>query len=244
MAPVPNRHLIYPERNLPEQGNEPSVQPGAIPSGIEAGLAFAFGTSLSACSVQAGLAAAVICLTYGGWIATSRVLKPRLAHPARKKISWLYLICGLGLFSHESAQAPWVKDHSQAGHVLRKKAFAGTVRGTVSDLPIVRHRLFASDSGGSMNAEFKLKTSTPGQLYLVRAGIKGDRLPAGRLSRGPGEDLPSAPPIHPNSKKYTGCHHPVLAWLTHLRPGAALSALPGIAYSLACSQPHQKTVFG
>ena len=180
MAQAPNRQLIYPERNLPEQGNIASVQPGAIPSGIEAGLAFAFGTSLSACSVEASLAAAaLISLNYGGWIATRRLLKPRLARPVKKKIAWLYLICGLGWFSHDSAQTPWIKTRAQAAYVVRQKALPGTVRGTVSDLPIVRPQRFPSASGGSMYAEFKLKTSTPGQLYLVRAGIKGDRLPAG-----------------------------------------------------------------
>ena len=180
MAQAPNRQLIYPERNLPEQGNIASVQPGAIPSGIEAGLAFAFGTSLSACSVEASLAAAaLIALNCGGWIATRRLLKPRLARPVKKKIAWLYLICGLGWFSHDSAQTPGIKTRAQAAHVVRQKALPGTVRGTVSDLPIVRPQRFPSASGGSMYAEFKLKTSTPGQLYLVRAGIKGDRLPAG-----------------------------------------------------------------
>jgi len=180
MAQAPDLQLIYPERNLPEQGNIASVQPGAIPSGIEAGLAFAFGTSLSACSVEASLAAAaLIALNYGGWIATRRLLKPRLARPVKKKIAWLYLICGLGWFSHDSAQTPGIKTRAQAAHVVRQKALPGTVRGTVSDLPIVRPQRFPSASGGSMYAEFKLKTSTPGQLYLVRAGIKGDRLPAG-----------------------------------------------------------------
>ena len=77
MAQALNRQLIYPERNLPEQENVASVQPGAIPSGIEAGLAFAFGTSLSACSVQASLAAAaLISLNYSGWIATRRLSSP------------------------------------------------------------------------------------------------------------------------------------------------------------------------
>ncbi len=216
MAPAPNRHLIYPERNLPEQGHAASVQPGAIPSGIEAGLAFAFGTSLSACSVQASLAAAVICLTYGGWIATPRLLKPRLAHPAKKKIAWLYLICGLGWFSHDSAQTPWIKTRAQEASVLRQKALPGTVRGTVSDLPILRHQRFASNSGGSMYAEFRLKTSTPGQLYLVRAGIKGDRLPAG-LKPGAsvevqGKIYPQPPPCAPARKN---------------TPAAIIQSLPG-----------------
>jgi len=217
MAPVPNRHLIYPERNLPEQGNEPSVQPGAIPSGIEAGLAFAFGTSLSACSVQASLAAAaLISLNYGGWIAARRFLKPRLAHPAKKKIAWLYLICGLGWFSHESAQAPSVKAHPRAGHVLREKTFAGTVRGTVSNLPIVRQQLFASDSGSSMYAEFKLKTSTPGQLYLVRAGIEGDQLPAGLR---PGVSVEVIGKIYPQRPRSTPTRKDT--------PAAIIQSLPG-----------------
>lgn len=217
MAQAPNRQLIYPERNLPEQGNIASVQPGAIPSGIEAGLAFAFGTSLSSCSVQASLAAAaLISLNYGGWIATRRLLKPRLARPAKKKISWLYLICGLGWFSHESAQTPWIKTRTQATHVLRQKALPGTVRGTVSDLPILRPQRFPSDSGGSMYAEFKLKTSTPGQLYLVRAGIKGDRLPAGLR---PGVSVEVQGKIYP---RFSPC-----APARKNTPAAIIQSLPG-----------------
>ena len=217
MAQAPNRQLIYPERNLPEQGNIASVQPGAIPSGIEAGLAFAFGTSLSACSVQASLAAAtLISLNYVSWIATRRILKPRLAHPAKKKIAWLYLICGLGWFSHESAQPPWIKNHPQGAPVLRQKAFPGTIKGTVSDLPILRPQRFASDSGGSMYAEFKLTTSTPGQLYRVRAGIKGDQLPAG---------LKPGASVEVQGKIYPQLHR--CAPVRKNTPAAIIQSLPG-----------------
>ena len=67
-----------------------------------------------------------------------------------------------------------------------------------------------------MYAEFKLKTSTPGQLYLVRAGIKGDQLPAGLR---PGASVEVLGKIYPQL--------PLSTPTRKNAPAAIIQSLPG-----------------
>ena len=170
MNPAPTAHH-HPDRER------------RIPSGLEAGAAFALGTAAPmhyASPLLATIATATLYLT--GDLMRRWPALPTVARPPAGRTAWLCAIFCLGWLSavrapgrETGAAEPGEKDAlAETG-----KPIAGTIRGVVANLPVLRRALFSHHPDRLKYADFQLEETESGRVFRVMAEISGTKLPTG-----------------------------------------------------------------
>ena len=185
MNPAPTAHH-HPDRER------------RIPSGLEAGAAFALGTAAPMHYASPLLAAiATVALYLGGGLLSRWPALPTVARPPAGRTAWLCAIFCLGWLGavrapgrEPGATEPGEKDAlAGAGEPI-----AGTIRGVVANLPVLRRALFSRHPDRLKYADFQLEETESGRVFQVRAEISGTKLPTGlepgALVKGQGKIYP------------------------------------------------------